>query len=161
MVDSAAWLEAENIWTSLSLTQATMDLKVDRNDCISQKPSLEQTLDMVRDRVKNLLTKQEYSNPCGRILIALAGVPGSGKSTVSNAMLRALLEHGIEDIAVLPMVCSRCHGRNLLPGANNGRMDFIIPKPHSRASRIHNTHSGEEAHRSRLTPKPCFPSSRF
>lgn len=71
---------------------------------MSQQVSLDETISMLRDRIQHLLTNQEASNPRRRILIALAGVPGSGKSTVSDALLRALPEHGIEDVAVLPMV---------------------------------------------------------
>jgi tRNA uridine 5-carbamoylmethylation protein Kti12 len=37
-------------------------------------------------------------------LIALAGVPGSGKSTVSQELLLELSSRGIHDVAIVPMV---------------------------------------------------------
>lgn len=39
-----------------------------------------------------------------RILITLAGVPGSGKSTVATALTTSLREKGVENVVVLPMV---------------------------------------------------------
>ncbi|RMZ71160.1 phosphoribulokinase uridine kinase family [Pyrenophora seminiperda CCB06] len=59
------------------------------------------TLDLVR-RIETLLSRQA-SNPGQRMLIALAGVPGSGKSTISNALLTELASRGIQDAAVVPM----------------------------------------------------------
>ncbi|KAL1598563.1 hypothetical protein SLS59_006850 [Nothophoma quercina] len=37
------------------------------------------------------------------MLVALAGVPGSGKSTVSSALLEELASRGIRDVAIVPM----------------------------------------------------------
>lgn len=62
------------------------------------------TLDLVR-RVERLLQRQA-SNPHQRMLVALAGVPGSGKSTVSYALLQELGRQGISDVAIAPMVGS-------------------------------------------------------
>jgi pantothenate kinase-related protein Tda10 len=59
-------------------------------------------LDLVR-RVEKLLSRQA-SDPRQRILVGLAGVPGSGKSTVSNRLIAELVLHGIQDVAVIPMV---------------------------------------------------------
>lgn len=59
-------------------------------------------LELVK-RVEHLLDRQAF-NPRQRILIALAGVPGSGKSTVSQRLLDGLTSQGIRDIMVLPMV---------------------------------------------------------
>lgn len=59
-------------------------------------------LELVK-RVENLLNRQ-VSNPRQRILIALAGVPGSGKSTVSHGLVNELAAQGIRDVMVLPMV---------------------------------------------------------
>jgi len=56
-------------------------------------------LDLVR-RVEKLLASDSHQ----RVLIALAGVPGSGKSTVSHALLAELALRGIQDVAVVPMV---------------------------------------------------------
>jgi len=61
-------------------------------------------LDLV-SRVEGLLQRQA-SNPRQRMLIALAGVPGSGKSTVSCALLQELSRRDINDVAVVPMVSS-------------------------------------------------------
>lgn len=74
---------------------------------MSQQPSLDETISVLRNRIQRLLTEQEANNANGRILIALAGVPGSGKSTVSDALLAALPKHGVTDVAVLPMVGSQ------------------------------------------------------
>lgn len=60
-------------------------------------------LDLVK-RTKELLSRQA-SNPAQRMLVALAGVPGSGKSTVSDALLAELAARNIKDVAVVPMVC--------------------------------------------------------
>ncbi|KAF2711336.1 P-loop containing nucleoside triphosphate hydrolase protein [Pleomassaria siparia CBS 279.74] len=62
---------------------------------------IEPILDLVR-RIETLLARQA-SNPCQRILVALAGVPGSGKSTVSDALLAELELRGVHDVAVVPM----------------------------------------------------------
>lgn len=59
-------------------------------------------LDLVK-RVERLLLCQA-SNPHRRILIALAGVPGSGKSTVSDSVVAELSSRGIQDVAIVPMV---------------------------------------------------------
>ncbi|KAF2676931.1 nicotinamide riboside kinase [Lentithecium fluviatile CBS 122367] len=59
-------------------------------------------LDLVK-RIENLLVQQQTSDPQSRILVALAGVPGSGKSTVSQALLVELASRGICDAAVVPM----------------------------------------------------------
>ena len=59
-------------------------------------------LDLVR-RTERLLSRQA-SDPGQRMLVALAGVPGSGKSTVSAALLTELGTRGIKDVAVVPMV---------------------------------------------------------
>ncbi len=56
-------------------------------------------------RIENLL-QRESSNPRQRILVALAGVPGSGKSTVSHALLQELKRRDINDVAIVPMVSS-------------------------------------------------------
>lgn len=60
------------------------------------------TLDLVK-RVEKLLQRQA-SDPRQRMLVALAGVPGSGKSTVSHAVLQELANRGINDVAIVPMV---------------------------------------------------------
>jgi len=53
-----------------------------------------------------MLLRQQISSPQDRIVIALAGVPGSGKSTVCARVLVDLAERGIHDIAVATMVSS-------------------------------------------------------
>lgn len=62
----------------------------------------EAILDLVR-RIERLLSRQA-ADPRQRILVALAGVPGSGKSTVSHALLAELSSRGVQDVAVVPMV---------------------------------------------------------
>lgn len=65
--------------------------------------TLHDTVLMLTERIERLLKRQKATNPRRRVLIALAGVPGSGKSTISDALLQMLPEHGIDDLAVLPM----------------------------------------------------------
>ncbi|KAF5675315.1 nicotinamide riboside kinase [Fusarium denticulatum] len=55
------------------------------------------------ERVERLLAQQKLYSPTQRILIALAGVPGSGKTTISDALIKELKKNGISDVAVLPM----------------------------------------------------------
>jgi putative protein kinase ArgK-like GTPase of G3E family len=62
----------------------------------------ETILDLVR-RVQKLLARQAC-DPRQRILVGLAGVPGSGKSTVSDALIAELVLRGVQDVAVVPMV---------------------------------------------------------
>ncbi|KAJ3459880.1 hypothetical protein MRS44_015953 [Fusarium solani] len=61
------------------------------------------TIQTLRERVDLLLLQQKLSAPTRRVLIALAGVPGSGKTTVSDALIQDLNKDGIRDVAVLPM----------------------------------------------------------
>lgn len=66
-------------------------------------------LDLVK-RTEKLLARQA-SNPSQRMLVALAGVPGAGKSTVSDALLIELAARGIKDVAIVPMVSGNCSKR--------------------------------------------------
>jgi putative protein kinase ArgK-like GTPase of G3E family len=66
-------------------------------------PLQDTILDLER-RVEKLLLRQA-SEPRQRILVALAGVPGSGKSTVSSALVTQLKLRGVQDVVVVPMVC--------------------------------------------------------
>ncbi|KAF5525588.1 putative uridine kinase [Colletotrichum aenigma] len=61
------------------------------------------TVAKLRERVENLLAEQRRSRPSCRVLIALAGVPGSGKSTIAATLLEDLKRHGVDDVAILPM----------------------------------------------------------
>lgn len=74
---------------------------------MSPPSSLDKTTLVLQERIERLLRHQKLSDPKRRILIALAGVPGSGKTTVSDALLRTLPSHGITDVAVLPMASWR------------------------------------------------------
>lgn len=65
--------------------------------------NLYETTLMLTERIERLLKRQKVTNPRRRVLIALAGVPGSGKSTISSALLQLLPQYGIHDLAVLPM----------------------------------------------------------
>ncbi|KAF5665225.1 panthothenate kinase uridine kinase-related [Fusarium circinatum] len=64
---------------------------------------LVKTVGKLIERVERLLTRQKLSAPTQRILIALAGVPGSGKTTLSDALIKELKKNGISDVAILPM----------------------------------------------------------
>ncbi|KAF2451070.1 phosphoribulokinase/uridine kinase [Karstenula rhodostoma CBS 690.94] len=65
--------------------------------------SLNATILHLATRVEALLARQQASETPSRTLVALAGVPGSGKSTVSAALLAELAARGIADVAVVPM----------------------------------------------------------
>jgi putative protein kinase ArgK-like GTPase of G3E family len=95
-------------------------------------------LDLV-NRTERLLSRQA-SNPGQRILIALAGVPGAGKSTVSEALLTGLASRGVRDVVVVPMVRSySVHHAHMLP--NILRMASITQGKCCRLSRTLNWHS--------------------
>ncbi|KAF5544241.1 panthothenate kinase uridine kinase-related [Fusarium napiforme] len=64
---------------------------------------LVKTTAKLMERVERLLSQQKFCSPRQRILIALAGVPGSGKTTISDALIKELKKNGISDVAVLPM----------------------------------------------------------
>jgi len=68
--------------------------------------SLADTILDLAKRVEGLLARQQASDPHSRVLVALAGVPGSGKSTVSLALMVELAARNIHDVAIVPMVCS-------------------------------------------------------
>jgi adenylylsulfate kinase-like enzyme len=55
------------------------------------------------NRIEKLIQRQT-SNPRQRMLVALAGVPGSGKSTVSHALLQELASRGVKNVTIAPMV---------------------------------------------------------
>ncbi|KAK8005924.1 hypothetical protein PG991_012221 [Apiospora marii] len=65
---------------------------------------LEGNVATLQGRIDRLL-EQQKSDARGRILVALAGVPGSGKTTVSSALLASLAKNGRnrEDVVVVPM----------------------------------------------------------
>lgn len=102
--------------------------------------NLEKSTSVLRDRVDSLLQTQRTLNAKGRVLVSLAGVPGSGKSTISDALLRELAFHGIDQIAILPMVSDHVRQENagvVLHAESNFpiRMAFTTrkqPSPHSR-----------------------------
>lgn len=69
--------------------------------------TLQDTILNLERRIEKLLLRQA-SEPRQRILVALAGVPGSGKSTVSSALVTELKLRGVQDVVVIPMVyCNR------------------------------------------------------
>lgn len=70
---------------------------------------LNRTVEILSSRIERLLSQQAPDN-ARRILIALAGVPGSGKSTISAALLAALPSYGLNGVVVIPMV-SKCSER--------------------------------------------------
>jgi putative protein kinase ArgK-like GTPase of G3E family len=64
---------------------------------------LEQSIAILSKRIDDLLIKR-LMKPDQRIMIALAGVPGSGKSTVSTHLMRNLRKRGVDNVMVVPMV---------------------------------------------------------
>jgi adenylylsulfate kinase-like enzyme len=65
---------------------------------------LARTTRKLGERVERLLNQQKLSGPTQRVLIALAGVPGSGKTTISDGLIKELKKKGISHVSVLPMV---------------------------------------------------------
>ncbi|KAH8803544.1 phosphoribulokinase/uridine kinase [Xylogone sp. PMI_703] len=63
---------------------------------------MEQVITTLCDRVTSLLENNPPSSH-RRILIALAGVPGSGKSTISAGLASRFNENGKLNVAILPM----------------------------------------------------------
>jgi adenylylsulfate kinase-like enzyme len=57
----------------------------------------------LQDRIVNLRQNEIESD---RIVIALAGIPGSGKSTIATKLSESLHRAGVHDVAVVPMVMS-------------------------------------------------------
>lgn len=57
--------------------------------------------EILQDRLVSLLNN---SPPERRIVIALAGIPGSGKSTIAAALLAHLDKAGTRDVFIAPMV---------------------------------------------------------
>jgi pantothenate kinase len=57
---------------------------------------------ILQDRLLSLLNNSPLKR---RIIIALAGVPGSGKSTIATGLLAHLDRAGVRDVVVAPMVC--------------------------------------------------------
>lgn len=62
---------------------------------------LSRIVSSLQKRIDNLRTFVKAEE---RIIIALAGVPGSGKSTISGALVQQLRSVGIDDVVVVPMV---------------------------------------------------------
>jgi len=64
--------------------------------------SPDQIAAILNQRIVSLLERQT-ATPRQRMLVALAGVPGSGKSTISSALIRKLSGQDAKYIAVVPM----------------------------------------------------------
>lgn len=80
------------------------------------------------NRVETLIQLQA-SRHDSRILIALAGVPGSGKSTLSQALLAELASRQIDHVSVVPMVRLSLLRQSCFNKLTNYcRMGFIIPR---------------------------------
>ena len=101
--------------------------KLDQMELSAKAPN---ALKVLRERIGTL---RENEAEDSRVVIALAGIPGSGKSTIATALLDDLYQAGIEDVAVVPMVReSGCCGLpSRIPCAEKGisRMASIIRSP--------------------------------
>lgn len=64
-------------------------------------PNMDGAVDALCLRVQDLLKKT--TDPEHRLLIAIAGAPGSGKSTIAQAVLQALPNYGITSVQAIPM----------------------------------------------------------
>jgi adenylylsulfate kinase-like enzyme len=65
--------------------------------------AMDHTVDFLCRRIAALLERNSLC-PQHRILITLAGVPGSGKSTISTTLMDALRLRAVDHVALLPMV---------------------------------------------------------
>ncbi|KAI5460215.1 phosphoribulokinase/uridine kinase [Mariannaea sp. PMI_226] len=72
-------------------------------ETLGERGSIADTVSSLCQRVESLITRRKVSQSNERILIAMAGVPGSGKSTISAALLDALRQRDNADVVVLPM----------------------------------------------------------
>ena len=63
--------------------------------------SLVGACEILQDRLISLLNDSPSER---RVVIALAGVPGSGKSTIAAALLAHLDKAGTRDVFIAPMV---------------------------------------------------------
>lgn len=70
-------------------------------DCRSL--TLDQIVAILLQRIVVLLARQAET-PRQRMLIALAGVPGSGKTTISSGLMRRISSKDAKYISVMPMV---------------------------------------------------------
>lgn len=114
------------------------------------------TIAKLRERVESLLAEQRRSRPSCRVLIALAGVPGSGKSTIAATLLDDLKRHGVDDVAILPMVRQPSFLDDYFVCAHhdaNDRMDFITRAPFFPPSTTLIWHSSDVVHHLPLTHK--------
>lgn len=80
--------------------------------------TLNTTILNLATRIEALLARQQSSDSPTRLLVALAGVPGSGKSTVSQALLSELAAKGLKDVVVVPMVCCLSTRKKVRYGLN-------------------------------------------
>lgn len=92
----------------------------------SDRTTSAETIALLAKRVNDLVVKYS-SQPSRRILIALAGIPGSGKSTVSKALLESLRCKAIDDVVLVPMVRHlKIYGK--FPGNDELQDGFHFPK---------------------------------
>ncbi|KAG7144558.1 putative uridine kinase like protein [Verticillium longisporum] len=90
--------------------------------------NLAKTAAQLRLRAEHLLAEQSRNDPRQRVLIALAGVPGSGKSTVATALLEDLNRHGIRHrftILTIMLLQDEFHySRHVLSSFNDPALAF-------------------------------------
>ena len=65
--------------------------------------AMERPENILCDRVEALLRDDSLSSQ-KRIIIAMAGAPGSGKSVISAALVKLFNERNVEQMKVVPMV---------------------------------------------------------
>jgi len=77
--------------------------------------------DILLRRVEHLI--EQESNPQNRIVIALAGAPGSGKSTIASALTEVFNASHTEQLQVVPMVW---HNYHLVPPSPKHIIGLLI-----------------------------------
>lgn len=111
--------------------------------------SLVGACEILQDRLVSLLNN---SPPNRRIVIALAGVPGSGKSTIAAALLAYLDKAGTHDVFIAPMVWFKTtHTRHYTVLADAHRTAITIQKRRCPHLQIPMRHFVDGERRSLLT----------
>lgn len=69
-----------------------------------QPPSMSSPEDQVSQLLERIANLRKRSRSDQRVLVAVAGGPGSGKSTLCSRLLQQAQEEGLHDMVAVPMV---------------------------------------------------------
>jgi Mrp family chromosome partitioning ATPase len=82
----------------------TVNFKSQSMPHFQEVPALAEIAEQLYDRLVTLKTACQNEQISRRCLVAVAGVPGSGKSTVTAALAKLFLERQGRQLTILPMV---------------------------------------------------------